>query len=121
MPEHNEIKNVRRLLAIAALGLACACATARRDTATAPINPLDRQTAMEWIRLQILQKTWATPEARYNGSLRPSLERQLRAQGFDEAEIAVILDDVARSRFTRSSGCAVPSVLVASSSCPAPP
>jgi hypothetical protein len=63
------------------------------EAPTAPLNPLERQTAMERLRVQIQQKTRTVPEPRFSRVIRPVLERQLRAMGFDQQEITHILPD----------------------------
>jgi hypothetical protein len=52
----------------------------------APLNPLERQTEMQWLRVQLRQKVG---EGR---SSRPALERRLREMGYDGREIAVIFE-----------------------------
>jgi hypothetical protein len=52
----------------------------------------------DWMRRQIVNQARNIPEDRYQRLVRPQLERQLRAVGLAEKDIAYILEDVDYSR-----------------------
>ncbi len=108
----------RALLAPAVLGLAlvsgCGAATSQvrgGRAAQAPYSeevltdPMARLQAMQQMRTQILRKTGRIEEARFAGSVRPSLAGQLVRAGFTatEAEHVLAWVDEARADHARVS------------------
>jgi len=64
-------------------------------------DPGERVLLMAQLRRQIVDKTRAVPEDRFQAVVRPQLATQLREAGFSREDAEQILTDVDRTRGTR--------------------